>query len=122
MGIEMVQLVCILHGGPERILIDGKGKKWHFEDHPFCGPVVIGKNGDPLETQPEESSPFWKAVQLWYDQGKRIRDPKTGETWCIWDLPKMSKMRHLGGNHYVLVMDGESSNAEIRGGEAVPLD
>ena len=25
MGIEMVQLVCILHGGPERILIDGKG-------------------------------------------------------------------------------------------------
>ena len=51
-GIEMVQLVCILHGGPERILVDGKGKKWHFEDHPYCGPVVVGNNGDPLENQP----------------------------------------------------------------------
>ena len=108
MGTEMVH---ILYGGPERILIDGAAKKWRFEDHPYCGPIVVGKNGDPLETQPAESSPFWKAVQLWYDQGKRTTDTKTGEIWCVWELPKMSKMRHLGGNHYMLMTDSESSNA-----------
>jgi hypothetical protein len=95
----------ILFGGPERILIDGAQKKWRFEDHPYCGPVVIGKRGDPLEVQPPENSSFWVAVNLWYAQGKRTHPTVGRETWCIWDKPTMQKMRHIGGNNYVLVHD-----------------
>ena len=107
-----METVCILVGGPDRVIVDRLNKKWLFEDHPYCGPVVIGKNGDPLANQPPESSPFWEAVQCWYDQGKRTRPPLLKETWCIWDKPTMQKMRHLGGVHYMLVTD-ESSNVAI---------
>ena len=106
-----MKIVHVSWAGPERLLIDGKGKKWKFEDHHYCGPIVLGKNGDPLEVQPPESSPFWDSVQLWYDQGKRTRDPKTGEIWCVWDRPTMQKMRHIGGKHYELVTDDKASNA-----------
>ena len=114
-----MQTVCILYGGPERILIDGRGKKWRFEDHPYCGPIVLtGKTGEIAENQPPENSPFWDAVQLWYDQGKRTKDPNTGEIWCVWDRPTMRKMRHLGGKHYMMVTDDEASNAQVTGSPA----
>jgi len=100
-----METICILMGGPDRMLIDGTGKKWLFEDHPYCGPVVLGKNGNPLENQPPESSSFWVAVQHWYDQGKRTHPPLCGKTWCIWDKPTMKKMRHIGGGNYVLETD-----------------
>lgn len=105
-----METVCILVGGPDRVIVDRLNKRWIFEDHPYCGPVVIGKNGDPLENQPPESSPFWEAVQCWYDQGKRTHQPVPKEMWCVWDKPTMQKMRHLGGAHYMLVTD-KSSNA-----------
>ena len=107
-----METVCILVGGPDRLIVDRLNKKWLFEDHPYCGPVVIGKNCDPLANQPPESSPFWEAVQCWYDQGKRTHPQLLKETWCIWDKPTMQKMRHLGGVHYMLVTD-ESSNTEV---------
>ncbi|MEN6585743.1 MAG: hypothetical protein ABFE02_06800, partial [Sulfuricella sp.] len=64
------KVIHIMRGGPDISIIDGRSRKWRFEDHPYCGPVVIGKNGDPLENQPPESSPFWEAVNCWYRQGK----------------------------------------------------
>lgn len=103
--------ICILMGGPDRTILDARGRKWTFEDHPQCGPVVIGKRGDPLENQPPESSPFWEAVNNWYSQGKRTRKPVAGETWCVWDRPTMPKMRHMGGRHYMLICDDESKDA-----------
>ena len=96
-------VIHIQFSGPERILIDGKGKKWRFEDHHYCGPIVVGKYGDPLDVQPHESSPFWAAVNLWYAQGKRTKPPIGKEVWCIWDRPTMPKMRHVGGKNYVLM-------------------
>jgi len=98
-------LVHISFAGPEYIILDAKRNKWRFEDHRYCGPIVIGKDGDPMAVQPPENSPFWDAVQLWYAQGKRTNDPKTGEIWCVWDKPTMQKMRHVGGRNYVLVTD-----------------
>jgi hypothetical protein len=115
-----MQIVCLLTGGPERIILDGKGRKWRFEDHHYCGPVVLtGKTGEVSENQPPENSPFWDAVNLWYAQGKRTRDPNTGEIWCVWDRPKMQKMRHLGGKHYKLVTDEEAFNAGSNGPSGV---
>ena len=95
-------LIHVSNGGPTRIILDGR-RKWRFEDHPHCGPVVIDKEGTPID-QPPEDSAFWTAVELWYAQGKRTQ--KAGvETWCVWDKPTMQKMWHLGGRHYELITD-----------------
>ena len=83
--------IFVLMGGPDRVILDARGRRWLFEDHPHCGPVVIGKKGDPLENQPPENSPFWEAVDHWYSQGKRIKEPIAGKAWCVWDRPTMQK-------------------------------
>ena len=66
-----MELIHISYAGPEVLILDRKGRKWRFEDHRFCGPIVLDKHGDPLDTQPPQSSPFWEAVNCWYQQGKR---------------------------------------------------
>lgn len=109
-GVTM-QIIHIAFAGPERMILDSNRRKWKFEDHHYCGPIVLGKDGDPLDVQPQENSPFWSAVNLWYAQGKRTKDPRAGEIWCVWDKPTMRKMRHIGGNHYELVTDEQASNA-----------
>ncbi len=95
-------LIHVSYGGPDRILYLN-GKKWRFEDHPYCGPIVVDKNGDPLKVQPPEGSPFWECVSYWYQQGKRIKENGRDAPWCVWDKPTIQKMRHVGGNNYVLV-------------------
>ena len=95
----MIELIHISFAGPERMIIDAKNRLWRFEDHRYCGPIVIDKNGDPKE-QPHESSPFWDAVTHWYQQGKKI-DEKSGI--CVWQKPTVEKLRHIGGRNYELV-------------------
>jgi hypothetical protein len=41
-----------------------------FEWHPHCGPMPIKRNGSERELGPKH--PFWRAVSLWDQQGKRI--------------------------------------------------
>ena len=94
-------VVHILQGGPDVHIIDARGQKWKFEDHPHFGPFVLGKNGDSLENQPPESSPFWDAVNCWYQQGKAT-ESMGGETLAKWVKPTISKMIAMGGNHYML--------------------
>ena len=93
--------IHIMQGGPDVHIVDARGRKWKFEDHPHFGPFVLGKNGDPLENQPPESSPFWEAVNFWYQQGKATENV-CGETFAKWVKPTMPKMIHLGGTHYML--------------------
>ena len=95
------KVIHIMRGGPDISIIDGRSRKWRFEDHPYCGPVVIGKSGDPLENQPPESSPFWEAVNCWYRQGK-VTEQVCGETFAKWVKPTPERMIHIGGNHYML--------------------
>lgn len=48
-----MQVVCMLYGGVERIIIDGRRKKWRFEDHQYCGPIgLTGTTGEIAENQP----------------------------------------------------------------------
>lgn len=83
-------------GGPTRQIIDGKGRSWHFEDHPYCGPAVTGRKGNIKDKQPPESSPFWDAVSWWCQQGKQV-----GPTGlCVWAKPRGVKLVHLGGKNY----------------------
>lgn len=90
-------LICLLVGGPDRFIIDRRGKRWRFEDHPQMGPMLLTpKKGLECDKQPPERSPYWEAVQCWYDQGKRIGD----DDLCIWEPKKEPKLRHIGGRHY----------------------
>ena len=105
------RVVCMLYGGPDR-LIYVAGKRWRFEDHPYCGPIPIGKNGAPVR-EPPENSPFWEAVSLWHEQGKRTQQ-FGNEIRCVWEPKMMRKMQHLGGKHYLMVSDEQSSNAQSK--------
>lgn len=100
----MSKLINISLGGPDRILYIN-GKKFLFEDHPYCGPIVLGRDGGPLQNQPPESSPFWEAVSYWYQQGKRTTEVASSPPWCIWEKPNIEKMKHVGGNNFVLVVE-----------------
>lgn len=62
----------IMQGGKIYYLTAG-GKLYKFEDHQYCGPVVLGKDDDPLENQPPEKSLFWTHVNAWYRHGKKVK-------------------------------------------------
>lgn len=92
-------IIHISFAGHELKIIDRKNRVWKFEDHNYCGPIVLDRYGDPKDEQPDELSPFWEAVNCWYQQGKQVN--KMG--LCVWQKPTIQKMVHLGGRHYKLV-------------------
>jgi hypothetical protein len=52
-------------GGRDHTIADATGREWTFEMHPYCGPIVLLKNGDPKPKQPGSRSPFWDALEAW---------------------------------------------------------
>ena len=109
-----MKIIHISFGGPEYWISVGD-KVMRFEDHHYCGPSVLGRDGDPLANQPPESSPFWEAVNCWYQQGK-VTETICGRVFAKWVKPTMPKMIHLGGNHYMLDTS-ELKNASTEEGE-----
>lgn len=88
---------CIVHlcfGGHER-WISCAGKVFLFEDHHYCGPVVLNKSTrDPSENQPSEKSIFWQHVQAWYEQGKQTKEID-GKVWCVYEAQILQRMAGL---------------------------
>lgn len=101
-----MQIACILTGGPTRTIRAG-GKVYSFEMHPFFGPAVLGKQGEPLANQPGPNHAFWVAVDLWHRQGQQVG----ADGLCVWKPGRRPILRHLGGRHY-----------EIAGYEPEPAD
>lgn len=88
-------MIHISYAGPTRMITDTKGKRWTFEMHHYCGPIVLSKSGDPMERQLGERSPFWYAVTRWAQGGHRLND-----TECIWEEEPKPILEHIGGKHY----------------------
>lgn len=86
----MGEIIHISYAGPEYWL--AAGKLYCFEDHPYCGPVVLGKKGDPLEVQPPERSTFWQHVNAWYQQGKKFKTVGD-KKWCIYETQMQAARR-----------------------------
>jgi len=107
------EVMCVMLGGEDRIIRDARGKVWRFEDHPHSGPIALTpKTGEIATNQPSEDSPFWPAVQAWYDMGKEIGP----DGYCVWK-PKVEptlKLRHLGGRHWEII-DEEVAIPETKG-------
>ncbi len=60
---------------------------WHFEWSEIFGPTAVSsRTGDPLEKQPSERSPFWRAASVWARQGKRT-EPHGGRLHAVWNEP-----------------------------------
>lgn len=83
-------IICV--GGPVRTIVAGS-RLWHFEMHPYCGPMPIHKRtGNGIDG----TRAFWDAVSLWAQQGERV--DATGV--CLWETPAPTPLYHLGGRHY----------------------
>ena len=95
--------VIILTGGEIYRINDARGKTWIFEDHPYCGPVVVDIHHNEKK-QPPENSKFWEAVTNWYQQGKKTIDGIHG-LYCEWTNPTVDKFVHVSGNHYMLKIE-----------------
>ena len=48
-------------------------ERWLVEVHPHCGPILVGKRGDPLKNQPGPRSRFWDAFERWERRSERKR-------------------------------------------------
>lgn len=91
--INGLGMVHISWAGPERWL-SCAGKLWLFEDHHYCGPIVLTrKTGEPATNQPPENSLFWTHVNTWYQQGKRTKDV-AGKTWCVYETQMQESRKY----------------------------
>lgn len=80
-----MEVIHISFAGPERWLSAG-GSVWVFEDHNYCGPIVLtGKAHEPATTQPPEKSVFWKHINAWYQQGSRTQTVGD-KVWCQYEM------------------------------------
>ena len=57
-------------GGPV-LEIAVNGRRVRFEDHPYCGPTALKRNGDPARYQPND---FLTAATLWAQQGRKVKN------------------------------------------------
>lgn len=85
-----MDVIHISYAGPE-LWLSAAGRLWRFEDHRYCGPIVLTtRGGEPSETQPPETSPFWMHVNAWYRQGKRTKT--VGDrTWCVYETDQQAQ-------------------------------
>lgn len=55
-------------GSRDHVVADAHGKVWRFEMHPYCGPIVLRRDGEPSARQPGERSSFWPAFEAWQER------------------------------------------------------
>lgn len=90
----IMKIIHMMKGGPTHRISVG-GKIIEFEMHRYCGPVALGKKGQPLKKQ---DSAFLEAASRWCQQGKRIEDGL-----CRWDHEPEPITIHMGGRKYLTV-------------------
>lgn len=74
---------CFIDGwGAGPFVIEVCGKRFRFEDSDRFGPMLVDRNGDPLENYcPSSGSPFWYGHKRWV-QARRIGGDGMS---CLWD-------------------------------------
>lgn len=85
-----MELIHVNTGGRHFKLSIG-AKSFYFEDHPYLGPVITDKDGEPLEKQPDADSIFFVHYEAWSEQGKRF-DSAAGVNFCKYTT-RMQRLR-----------------------------
>lgn len=84
--------------------IQVNGKRIEFEMHPYCGPTILKRNGEPLKHQPID---FLEAASLWAQQGQKVVDGL-----CVWHHEPKPILKHLGGRHYQVIGEHPAERGE----------
>ena len=101
-----MRLIHISWAGPEYWIAVGD-KIMRFEDHHYCGPIVVGnKTGDPLDNQPDERHKFWLHYDAWAKQGKKTKTLE-GKVWCDYKTELQAWRRSIA--------DKKTPNVELSG-------
>ena len=90
-----IHLCSFSDPGDYRIAVGGRERLFEFSE--MFGPLLVGKRGEPLATQPQ-SGPVLEAISYWAQQGKRVENGR-----CVWTAPPKPKLVHLGGRHWAEV-------------------
>lgn len=96
--MKMADSVAIVTtSGPTMNICSG-GEEFLFEFHEFLGPSMIGKRGQPVESFPEQRSPFWDALYFWIKQGKQV----DAEGNCIFksEMQLVNILEQVGRNTF----------------------
>jgi hypothetical protein len=89
-----LRIIHISWAGPEYWISVGN-KVMRFEDHRYCGPIVVGnKTGDPMDNQPNERHKFWLHYDAWAKQGKKTKTLE-GKVWCDYKTELQAWRRSL---------------------------
>lgn len=93
--------------GDGPFVLEAEGKSFRFEDSDRFGPYLLTKRDEiAANPYPGKYSPFWRAHRIWVRQGRRVED--AGNYWkCLWDEPKATVAKHIGGRYYMIVDHGE---------------
>jgi hypothetical protein len=93
---EISGYVHIIHIAQAKIYkITPSGNPMVFEDHNYCGPIVLHKKThEPLERQPDERHTFWLHYQAWVNQGKKIKIIGN-ELWCDYQTELQAWRKNL---------------------------
>jgi hypothetical protein len=67
----MTYRIFICEGGPVYKLAVGK-RQYVFEMHPYCGPMWLRHDGEPLNKFVPENSPRWAAFEQWQRGGMKV--------------------------------------------------
>ena len=111
--------VCLDRWGAGPFRLEVEGQTFAFEFSEMFGPTVLDEFEDPLDVQPDEASPFWRAVTLWSRQGRRVN-----HGLAVWHEPKPTivvvRKRQL-----VTLQEGEPNGLVLRkgrGGKLIEID
>lgn len=78
MGNDFVH-ICM----PDIFRIRTAAGEFCFEYHKFCGPTLLGEDGNPIHLPDEEDHPFWLSLSAWIQHGRRV----DAEGFCILEAP-----------------------------------
>jgi hypothetical protein len=92
------------------IRIEAVGRSYRFEFSHRFGPAMLGKRGDTVGTMPALRSPFWKALQLWCQQGHVVDDGV-----CVYTVPASERGLRITPRH-ILALKATDDPAAVRAG------
>jgi hypothetical protein len=70
--------------------IEAAGKSYRFEFSHRFGPAMLDKRGEVKDSMPRQRDPFWKALQLWCQQGHTVEDGR-----AVYALPPVERALRL---------------------------
>lgn len=100
--VRIGDTVALVDLGPSEYRITtGDGQRFRFEFHHYCGPMMIGKHGEPIQSMPGKYSPFWDALHFWLKQGKQVDEDGN----CIYrtEMKLVNIWKRIGKNTHFLL-------------------